>query len=144
MSFVLKAAMILLFITNLQARPVFEYKHEFKLKRNEIAKVIITDKETLKKYDFTFSWTLYDFTNIIIHSKYKRWPRQFVLSLRRNLAWATQTLVPNLRIAWEPSRLILSFKGFDLAKKTASFLVLIEDKQNKVNAKFINTKRFAK
>lgn len=114
----------------------FSFEHKFVLKRNQKARVIVRDLEFEKKYFFDFSWTLYDFTNIIVHSRYRRWPRQFVLSMRRNLDWATQTLVPNLRIPWEPTRLILEFKDFNIKKKTAVFMIYIEDKQGKVEVKF--------
>lgn len=39
--------------------------------------------------NFDFYWTLFDNTNIVVHSKFRKYPRQFVMSLRRNLDWVT-------------------------------------------------------
>lgn len=138
MRFLFLIAFILL---SLKAEPSFSFKHKFELKINEVARVEIKELEFEKKHFFDFSWTLYDYTNIIIHSRYKRWPRQFVLSLRRNLNWAIQSLIPNIKNPHLPTRLILEFKDFDLQAKKAVFIVYIEDGLSKVEAKFIDPKK---
>ncbi|MBF7048441.1 exporting protein, partial [Campylobacter volucris] len=93
-----------------------------------------------EEYIFEFSWTLFDLTNIIVHSKYKKYPRQFVMSLRRNLNWVDQTLVPDYANPHiDRARLILEFTSYK--KKEAVFTVYIEDKDKKLEVKFLDPRK---
>jgi len=119
--------------------PVFEHTYKFTLKKDQKASVQIRELGYEELLNFDFYWTLFDNTNIIVHSKYRKFPRQFVLSLRRNLNWATQTLIPDFTNPHiDRARLILEFSSYE--KGEAVFTVYIEDKQARLEVKFIDPK----
>ncbi|TKX32128.1 exporting protein [Campylobacter estrildidarum] len=131
----------LFFLSNLNAAPTFEYTYKFVLKKDERASVQIKEigyEDKIQNFDFY--WTLFDNTNIIVHSKFRKYPRQFVMSLRRNLDWVTQTLIPdytNPNI--DRARLILEFSGYN--KGLATFTVYIEDKESRVMVEFLDPRK---
>ncbi|EAI3914214.1 exporting protein, partial [Campylobacter lari] len=91
-------------------------------------------------YYFDFSWTLFDQTNIIVHSRYKKYPRQFVMSLRRNLNWVDQTLVPDYKNPHiDRARLILEFSDFK--KGEAIFTIYIEDRDKRLEVEFLDPRK---
>lgn len=92
--------------------------------------------------NFDFYWTLFDNTNIIVHSKFRKYPRQFVMSLRRNLDWVTQTLIPDYTNPHiDRARLILEFSGYN--KGLATFTVYIEDKESRLMVEFLDPRKKA-
>ncbi|WP_291951083.1 exporting protein [Campylobacter sp.] len=125
----------------LKAEVFFDYTHKFILKKDEKARVQIKELQYPDEtYFFDFSWTLFDQTNIIVHSKYKKYPRQFVMSLRRNLNWVVQTLVPDYTNPHiDRARLILEFTNY--SKGEATFSVYIEDKDKRLEVKFLDPRK---
>ncbi|MBZ7938382.1 exporting protein [Campylobacter sp. W0014] len=132
---------ILVCESHLNAAPVFEYTYKFVLKKDQRASVQIKEVGYENKVqNFDFYWTLFDNTNIIVQSKFRKYPRQFVMSLRRNLDWVTQTLIPdytNPNI--DRARLILEFSGYN--KGLATFTVYIEDKESRVMVEFLDPRK---
>ncbi|MDO4673759.1 exporting protein [Campylobacter sp.] len=118
--------------------PSFDYTYKFELKKDQKASVQIKElgfEEEVQNFDFY--WTLFDNTNIIVHSKYRKFPRQFVLSLRRNLDWATQSLIPDYKNPpLDRARLILEF--YDYKKGIATFNVYVEDKDSRLLVEFLD------
>jgi len=125
------------------ATPSFDYVYEFILKKDERASVQIKELGYEDKVqNFDFYWTLFDNTNIIVHSKFRKYPRQFVMSLRRNLDWVTQTLIPDYTNPHiDRARLILEFSQYD--KGLATFKVYIEDKQKRLEVEFLDPRKQA-
>ncbi|EPA1554362.1 exporting protein [Campylobacter lari] len=125
----------------LKAEVFFDYTYNFTLKKDEKARVWIKEIDYPDEtYFFDFSWTLFDQTNIIVHSRYKKYPRQFVMSLRRNLNWVDQTLVPDYKNPHiDRARLILEFSDFK--KDEAVFIVYIEDRDKKLEVKFLDPRK---
>ena len=122
------------------AQVSFEHSYEFWLKKDERASVEITELSTGKVENFDFYWTLFDTNKIIIHSKFRKYPRQFVLSMKRNLNWATQTLIPDYTNPHvDRARLILEFSDFK--DKDAKLSVYIEDKEARLMLKFIDPRK---
>lgn len=120
------------------AQPYFEHTYEFSLEKDERASVEIVELgfENLKQ-NFDFYWTLFDTNKIIIHTKFRRFPRQFVLSMKRNLNWATQTLIPDYTNPnVDRARLILEFSGF--SEGEARFKIYIEDKDARLSVAFLD------
>lgn len=119
-------------------QPYFEHTYEFSLEKDERASVEIVELgyENLKQ-NFDFYWTLFDTNKIIIHTKFRRFPRQFVLSMKRNLNWATQTLIPDYTNPnVDRARLILEFSDFDNGE--AKLKVYIEDKESRLSVAFLD------
>lgn len=125
----------------LKAEVFFDYTYKFTLSKDEKASVKIKEIDYPDEiYYFDFSWTLFDQTNIIVHSKYKKYPRQFVMSLRRNLNWVDQTLVPDYKNPHiDRARLILEFSDFK--KGEAIFTVYIEDRNKKLEVEFLDPRK---
>ncbi|AJC86230.1 hypothetical protein [Campylobacter sp. RM16704] len=125
----------------LKAEVFFDYTYKFTLSKDEKASVKIKEIDYPDEiYYFDFSWTLFDQTNIIVHSRYKKYPRQFVMSLRRNLNWVDQTLVPNYKNPHiDRARLILEFSDFK--KGEAIFTVYIEDRDKRLEVEFLDPRK---
>lgn len=134
-------AFLLLASSLFSATPSFEHSYKFTLKKDERASVQIKELGYEDKVEnFDFYWTLFDTNKIIVHSKFRKFPRQFVLSLRRNLNWATQTLIPDYtKPNVDRARLILEFSKFE--KGEAVFTVYIEDKESRLEVKFIDPRK---
>ncbi|MBK1971722.1 exporting protein [Campylobacter sp. TTU-622] len=122
--------------------PVFQHTYKFILKKDERASVEIQELGYEDKVqNFDFYWTLFDNTNIIVHSKFRKFPRQFTMSLRRNLNWVTQTLIPDYTNPHiDRARLILEFNSYN--KGEATFVVYIEDKDARLAVKFLDPRKF--
>nr|WP_250322312.1 exporting protein [Campylobacter lari] len=132
---------LFLILNFLKAEVFFDYTYKFTLSKDEKASVKIKEIDYPDEiYYFDFSWTLFDQTNIIVHSKYKKYPRQFVMSLRRNLNWVDQTLVPDYKNPHiDRARLILEFSDFK--KGEAIFTVYIEDKDKRLEVEFLDPRK---
>ncbi|AJD06301.1 exporting protein [Campylobacter lari] len=132
---------LFLILNFLKAEVFFDYTYKFTLSKDEKANVKIKEIDYPDEiYYFDFSWTLFDQTNIIVHSKYKKYPRQFVMSLRRNLNWVDQTLVPDYKNPHiDRARLILEFSDFK--KGEAIFTVYIEDKDKRLEVEFLDPRK---
>ncbi|XMD80736.1 hypothetical protein UPTC5105_00795 [Campylobacter lari] len=139
---ILRLFLFLFLILNfLKAEVFFDYTYKFTLSKDEKASAKIKEIDYPDEiYYFDFSWTLFDQTNIIVHSKYKKYPRQFVMSLRRNLNWVDQTLVPDYKNPHiDRARLILEFSDFK--KGEAIFTVYIEDKDKRLEVEFLDPRK---
>ncbi len=115
----------------------FEYAKNFKLKKDEKAYVYVTEKGTARREVFIFSWTLYDGLNLVINSKFRKYPRQIMLSLRPALRLYKQSLLPPVRIATaqkEEVMIYLDFEAFERGKATINAYVW--DKSNRVDVEF--------
>lgn len=139
---ILRFLLFLFLILNfLRAEVFFDYTYKFTLSKDEKASVKIKEIDYPDEiYYFDFSWTLFDQTNIIVHSRYKKYPRQFVMSLRRNLNWVDQTLVPDYKNPHiDRARLILEFSDFK--KGEAIFTVYIEDRDKRLEVEFLDPRK---
>ncbi|TWO28703.1 hypothetical protein [Campylobacter hyointestinalis] len=117
------------------AGPSFEHAKKFELKKDEKAYVFITDRREGIEDIFEFSWTLFDNTNMVLHTKFRKYPRQIVLSLRRGLELYKQIVLPHLRKEIEGEvMLYLEFKDFK--KGIGTFMVYIDDDAKRVNVRF--------
>ncbi|EAJ6152656.1 exporting protein [Campylobacter lari] len=125
----------------LKAEVFFDYTYKFTLSKDEKASVKIKEIDYPDEiYYFDFLWTLFDQTNIIVHSRYKKYPRQFVMSLRRNLNWVDQTLVPDYKNPHiDRARLILEFSDFK--KGEAIFTIYIEDRDKRLEVEFLDPRK---
>ncbi|CAG9468324.1 exporting protein [Campylobacter upsaliensis] len=135
--------LVFLTISTFASAPIFEHIYKFELKKDERASVQIKELGYEDKVqNFDFYWTLFDNTNIIVHSKFRKFPRQFVLSLRRNLDWASQTLIPDYQNPHiDRARLILEFS--DYKKGIATFTIYIEDKDSRLMVEFLDPRKMS-
>lgn len=131
------AVIFLLLFGSVNAAVIFEEEHLFELRKDEWARVFVTKKGTDERESFDFRWTLFDNTNIIVHTRYRNYPRQLVMSLRRGLETYKQTLIPDLR--YPPSDRVALYLVFeDFKQGVAKFRVLINDDEQRVDVEFLD------
>ena len=117
--------------------PAFEPVHTFELKKDEWARVIITEKATQKQDSFDFRWTIFDSTNIVVQSFFRRYPRQMVMSLRHGQNTYMQRVMPDFTMPQNDGvKLYVTFVKFENRK--ASFLVGIIDEDKRIDTEFID------
>ncbi|BCX79202.1 hypothetical protein LBC_06640 [Campylobacter sp. 19-13652] len=120
--------------------PNFSAEHKFELKKDEWGVIRFTDLTNQKVEEFSFRWTLYDWTNLSLQSFYRLYPRQHVLSLRIGGRTFLQVLRPPTK--YPPSdevKLMISFTGFSAG--VASFHAGVLDAAGRMSAEFIDPKR---
>ena len=118
--------------------PKWTHQKEFILKKDEKAKVVLTDRIRLIRDEFEFSWTLYDNTNLVVHTKFRNYPRQIVLSLRRGLEIYHQPILAFIKNPLNDSvDLYLNFKEYRSYDGTVVFDTYIMDKAARVEIEYI-------
>lgn len=118
--------------------PKWTHHKEFILKKDEKAKVILIDRLHLIRDEFEFSWTLYDNTNLVVHTKFRNYPRQIVLSLRRGLEMYHQPILAFIKNPLNDSvDLYLNFKEYRSYDGTVVFDTYIMDKISRVEIEYI-------
>ncbi|MCD8212548.1 MAG: hypothetical protein LUC34_00545 [Campylobacter sp.] len=114
--------------------------HTFELKKDEWARVFITEKATQEREVFDFRWTLFDSTNITVQSFFRRYPRQMTMSLRHGQDTYMQRILPDFTMPPGDSvKLYLSFVKFE--NRTAHFLVNILDESKRIDVEFADPQR---
>ncbi|MBE3609144.1 hypothetical protein [Campylobacter californiensis] len=115
----------------------FNPTYEFELKKDQWARVFITEKATQKRDSFDFRWTLFDSTNIIMQSFFRRYPRHMTMSLRHGHDTYMQRIIPDFtRPTNDSVKLYLSFIKFE--NKKATFKVNILDEEKRIDVEFID------
>ena len=128
-------ALILLVNFSFASMPEFAHKKVFKLKKDEQAYVYIREKGNNDWEVFNFSWTLYDSLNLVVHTKFRKFPRQVMLSLRRGLELYKQNILPaKLKVNEDDIILYMEFFKFD--KNIAYFNIMFKDKTNRIKVEF--------
>lgn len=109
--------------------------YTFELKKDEWARVFITEKKTQRVETFDFRWTLFDSTNITVQSFFRRYPRQMVFSLRQGQNTYMQRVLPDFMMPPNESvSLYISF--IDFRDKKAHFRVALLDESKRVDVGF--------
>ena len=109
--------------------------HTFELKKDEWARVFITEKRTQRVETFDFRWTLFDSTNITVQSFFRRYPRQIVFSLRHGQNTYMQRILPDFTMPPNESvSLYISF--IDFRDKKAHLKVAVLDESKRVDVGF--------
>ncbi|ASM34993.1 hypothetical protein CSPB12327_03805 [Campylobacter sp. RM12327] len=135
---------LIIFYVNLFCASLeFAYEYKFELKKDQMARVAVRlnseDKQREIEY-FNFRWTLYDATNMIVHSWWRKYPRHMSVSLRNGLKEYDQLLFePKENFPKDEVRLYLAFLKYE--KGIATFMVYIKDEANRVEVKFIDPKK---
>lgn len=110
--------------------PDFAFEYIFELKKDEKAYLFLTEKTTQIKETFEFSWTLYDGLNLVVHSKFRKYPRQIMLSTRRALNLYSQSVLFTRKNPYRDEvRVYLEFLKFENGKAYINALVMDLDKR---------------
>lgn len=117
------------------SEPEFAFERIFKLKKDEKAYLYITEKKTQIKEIFEFSWTLYDGLNLVTHTKFRKYPRQIMLSTRRALSLYSQSVLPTMANPYtDEVRVYLEFVKFQ--KGRAHIKLLVRDIAKRVDLEY--------
>lgn len=128
------------FFTLCVAQVEWAAQYRFALTKDQWASVIVLpeeDEEGARREVYRFRWTLYDTTNLIVHTHYRGFPKQHTLSLRRGLETVKETLLadPANRINGK-TWLWLVFEDFDSENKVAFLEVYVQDLQQRILVEF--------
>lgn len=115
--------------------PEFASTREFLLAKDQKAYLFITEKATLRKETFEFSWTLYDGLNLVVHSKWRLYPRQIMFSRRRGLELYSQNILLARKNPYlDEVRVYIEFLSFEAG--AAKFGVHVMDKSQRVGIEY--------
>lgn len=115
--------------------PKFSAEQLFKLAKDQKAFIHIRLKGAEQRETFEFSWTLYDGLNLVVHSKWRKYPRQITLSRRRGLELYKQNALLPMRNPYKDDvSVYLEFVSFENSK--AKIRALIYDQADRVDVEF--------
>lgn len=115
--------------------PAFASTKLFLLAKDQKAYLFITEKATLRKETFEFSWTLYDGLNLVVHSKWRLYPRQIMFSRRRGLELYSQNILLARKNPYlDEVRVYIEFLSFEAG--AAKFGVHVMDKSQRVGIEY--------
>jgi len=105
----------------------------FVLKKDELAKVLIKTQEGKqeKVRILQWRWTLYTDKTLVVHEKFDRVVGQNMLTAGRNDSFK-KLLLPSINSERDRVSAVVVFKKFDEQNQTASFDLLIFDKEKRV------------
>lgn len=135
----------LLLITCSFGEAKWDSKYTFKLKKDEIGKIIFFEKgkpKGYRTYIFNFRWTLDDGQKITVLSDYRGIPRQHTLYLDKKLNTFRQILLSNVtRNDKQKTFLLLQVDEVDKKNKQISFLIYVRDVKSRFKIQYIDPKR---
>ena len=115
--------------------PQFASTREFLLAKDQKAYLLITEKATLRKERFEFSWTLYDGLNLVVLSKWRLYPRQIMFSRRPGLELYSQNILLARKNPYLDEVLVyIEFLSFEAG--AAKFGVHVMDKSQRVDIEY--------
>lgn len=116
-------------------KPQWNETQVFRLAKDQKAFIKIALKGSEIKEVYEFSWTLYDGLNLVVHTKWRRYPKQLNFSLRRGLELHSQQLfLPVVNPYKDEVRLYLEFQSFKDNK--AKIKALLMDKAQRTDVEF--------
>lgn len=111
----------------------------FVLKKDELAKVLIKTQEGKqeKVRILQWRWTLYTDKVLVVHEKFDRVVGQNMLTAGRNDSFK-KILLPPINSERDRASAVIVFKKFDEQNKTATFDLLIFDKEKRVLVDYLD------
>ncbi|MCK9545598.1 MAG: hypothetical protein M0Q25_02735 [Sulfurospirillaceae bacterium] len=121
------------------AEPNWAFWHKFELKKDEQAHIYVYDakNEEIEAKIYTFSWTLFDTKQLILHTRYRDFPKQQVLTLERGKRALKELLLEDkVDRLKSKTNLLLEFTQFNNEDKIATIEAFIEDRAKRVKIEF--------
>jgi len=114
----------------------WDYTHDFVLKKDEIASIIVIKREDSSKRVLTLRWTLYQNKRLVLLVNYDGFPTQYILQKEYKRNSIKIALRDDYTQESKRCFLIIGFHEFDEAKKTALIKASITDPKKVVEIKF--------
>lgn len=107
-----------------------------KLKKDKIEKILVRS-ESYEKL-LTFRWTLYHNKWLVFFVSFNGFVQQHLLALNNYNQSIRIDLLTRGRTRLPPPMMLIKFKKFDFIKNRAHFELLMRDKDDKIELKFLN------
>lgn len=131
-----KFLIILIIQFNLFAgAPNFAFEKTYELKKDELEWFFISPKGEEKWEKYTIRWTHFDNINLILLTEFKKYRKQYVLSLRRRLDYAKEQILADFtNPSIDKVTMLLQFSDFKDNK--AKIKVLVIDDLGRIDVEF--------
>ena len=137
----MKNFFLILFFPLLLVAFKWEYTHDFVLKKDEVGQINIIKRDDSAVRVLLLRWTLYQNSRLVLLAKYDGFPTQYIIQKK----YKRNSIKINLRGDYTKGSkrcyLILTFKSFDDAKKSALLKASIADPQKRIEIQFIDPKK---
>ncbi|NLC27316.1 MAG: hypothetical protein GX780_00900 [Campylobacteraceae bacterium] len=134
---------IIFFPLFVHSKAEWAFQYKFLLSKDEKAFIYVynaKDEEALPE-TYHFSWTLFDDYQLVLHTRYRNFPKQHILIKERGKDSLKEKLLPDSIDKINSSvYLLLQFVDFDKEKNTATIEAYIHDRQKRIKVEFDDTK----
>ena len=141
------ALFLLLFVSTLSAAPSWKWTHRVALEKDEFAYIYTLRKGESEAYEdeLRFRWTLYDDTNLVFLTNFRKFPSQYILSLRRGLNGMVQQVSrTGVNQINDRVELYFYFTAFDSEKRLAYIDVFLSDPASRVELRYVDPREARK
>ena len=120
-------------------------QHRFILAKDEPALIWVfnaKDDDAIPNEEFRFSWTLFDTKQLVLHTRFRDFPSQYILTLERGRKTMRQELIPDPvdRINGNVY-VLLEFVEFNDEEKLATIDAFIQDRNGRIEVEFEDPKK---
>lgn len=119
-------------------------QYRFILAKDEPAYIMVynANDDAIPAEEFRFSWTLFDRKQLVLHGKYRGFPKQYILTLERGKSTLREQIVPDSTNRMEGKvYLLLEFVEFNDEEKLATIDAFIQDRNSRTRVEFDDPRR---
>lgn len=119
-------------------------QYRFVLAKDEPAYIWIyhANDDAVAGEEFKFSWTLFDTKQLVLHTRYRDFPKQYILTLERGKTTMREQVMPDPVNRMEGNvHLILEFVEFNNEEKLATIDAFIQDRNGRTRIEFDDPRR---
>ena len=137
----MKILFLLFFLPLLLWSFTWDYSHDFILKKDKVATIVVVKREDSSQRELTLRWTLFHNKRLVLLVKYDGFPTQYIIQKEYKRNSIRIALRDDYSEGSQRSFLLLKFKDFDESKKSALIQAFILDIKKRVEIKFIDPKK---
>jgi hypothetical protein len=119
----------------------WDYSHDFVLKKDKVATIEVIKREDRSKRVLTMRWTLFENERLVLLVKYDGFPTQYVVQKKYKRNSIKIALRDDYHEGSKRAIMIVTFKAFDDAKKTALLKVSVSDPNKRIEITFIDPEK---
>jgi len=119
----------------------WDYSHDFILKKDKVAVVEVVKREDRSKRVLTMRWTLFQNERLVLLINYDGFPTQYIIQKKYKRNSIKIALRDDYYEGSKRAIMIVTFKEFDEAKKTAHLKASISDPKKRVEIRFIDSEK---
>jgi hypothetical protein len=119
----------------------WDYSHEFVLKKDQLALVEVLKREDSSKRVLAMRWTLFQNERLVLLVNYDGFPTQYIVQKKYKRNSIKIALRDDYHDSFKQAIMIVTFKAFDDAKKTALLKVSVSDPNKQIEITFIDPEK---